>query len=81
MIVRPSTPQDVAALTAIQPGQRERRRGLIARLAALRLCLLPVPNYRGLQLFAAARQNSPKKNLKNLLGTLRRTLRRPRHTL
>lgn len=75
-----TTPFNVAALTTIQPGQRERRRGLMARLVALRLCLRPVPNYRGLQLIAAARQNSPKKNLKNLIGTLRRTLRRPRRT-
>lgn len=67
---------DVATLAAIQPGQRERRRALLARLAALRLFGRPVPRYEGLLLRAAARQNPWRRNLENFLGMLRR-LRRP----
>lgn len=73
-----TAPFDVATLAAIQPGQRERRRALLARLAALRLMGRPVPRYRGLQIAAAARQNPLSRNLRNFFGTLRRTLR---HTL
>lgn len=69
-----TAPFDVAQLAAIQPGQRERRRALFARLLALRLAGRPVPRYDGLQIFAAARQNPALRNLKNFLGTLRRVL-------
>lgn len=67
---------DVAELAAIQPGQRERRRALLARLLALRLAGRPVPRYTGLQLGRAARQNLLSKNLKNFLGMLRRVVQR-----
>lgn len=70
-----TTAFDIAGLAAIQPGQRERRRALLARLLALRLVGHPVPRYVGLHLFAAARQNPLARNLKNFLGTLRRALR------
>jgi coenzyme F420 hydrogenase subunit beta len=70
-----TAPFDVDDLAAIQPGQRERRRALWARLAALRLAGRPVPRYEGLQIAAAARQNPVRKNFKNFLGTLRRTFR------
>ncbi len=70
-----TAPFDPAGLAAIQPGQRERRRALLARLLALRLLGRPVPDYRGLHLAAAARQNPPARNLRNFLGTLRRALR------
>ncbi len=66
---------DITALAAIQPGQRERRRALFARLAGQRAAGRPVPHYRGLHLLAAARQNPLARNLKNFLGTLRRNLR------
>ena len=68
-------PFDPAGLAAIQPGQRERRRALLARLAGLRLAGRPVPRYEGLQLAAAARQNPLGRNLKNFLGMLRRVIR------
>ena len=71
-------PYDVAGLTQIQPGQRERRRALLARLTALRLLGRPVPKYQGLLLGAAARQNPLSRNLKNFLGMLRRGLRQMR---
>ena len=69
-------PFDQKLLAAIQPGQRERRRALLARLAALRLVGRPVPRYRGLHLLAAARQNPLARNLRNFLGTLRRAVMR-----
>lgn len=69
-------PFDTGTLAAIQPGQRNRRRALAARLAALRIAGRPVPRYVGLQLLAAARQAGPKTLLRNFLGTLRRTLKR-----
>lgn len=73
-----TAPFDMETLPAIQPGQRERRRALLARLAGQRLAGRPVPRYRGLQIAAAARQNSVRRNLKNFLGMVRRALRRPR---
>lgn len=69
-------PFDIATLAAIQPGQRERRRALAVRLAALRLLGRPVPVYRGLRILAAGMQNSPGKNIRNFLGTLRRAIKR-----
>jgi coenzyme F420 hydrogenase subunit beta len=70
-----AAPFDPAALAPIQPGQRNRRQALLARLAALWFLKLPVPDYRGLQLRTAARKNPIQANLKNFLGTLRRGLR------
>jgi coenzyme F420 hydrogenase subunit beta len=67
-------PFDVTALAAIQPGQRNRRRALLARLAALKLAGHPIPRYRGLRLIAAARQNTMKSNLKNFAGMLQRVI-------
>ncbi len=68
-------PFDMTALAAIQPGQRERRRALAARLFALRVLGRPVPDYRGLNILAAARQNPFARNIRNFLGTARRALR------
>jgi coenzyme F420 hydrogenase subunit beta len=70
-----TAPFDVESLAAIQPGQRERRRALLARLTALKLAGKPIPRYQGLQIRAAARQNPWQRNLKNFLGMLRRALR------
>ncbi len=71
-----TAPFVIDQLAAIQPGQRERRRALWARLAALRLAGRPIPRYEGLQIAAAARQNPWTRNLRNFLGTLRRRFRR-----
>ncbi|MFN3972076.1 MAG: Coenzyme F420 hydrogenase/dehydrogenase, beta subunit C-terminal domain [Gemmobacter sp.] len=65
---------DPTTLAAIQPGQRERRRALFARLLALRMIGRNVPKYSGLRISEAARQNPWRRNLKNFLGTLRRAL-------
>lgn len=69
-------PFSVPTLTAIQPGQRNRRRALLARLTALRLIGKPTPRYTGLGLLAAARQAKPGFLVRNFLGTLRRGLRK-----
>ncbi|MBP1804926.1 Coenzyme F420 hydrogenase/dehydrogenase, beta subunit C-terminal domain [Rubellimicrobium aerolatum] len=71
-----TAPFDVGTLPAIQPGQRERRRALAARLLALRVAGRPVPRYQGLRILAAARQNSAQRNMKNFLGMIRRSLKR-----
>ncbi|WP_428517323.1 Coenzyme F420 hydrogenase/dehydrogenase, beta subunit C-terminal domain [Roseovarius sp.] len=65
----------IERLAEIQPGQRERRRALFARLLALRLAGCPVPRYRGLRIARAALQNPARRNLKNFLGMLRRVIR------
>jgi coenzyme F420 hydrogenase subunit beta len=67
-------PFDVPRLRAIQPGQRNRRHALAARLLARRLLGKPVPRYRGLRITDAARQAKPRFLLRNFLGTLRRGL-------
>jgi coenzyme F420 hydrogenase subunit beta len=70
-----TAPFDIADLDAIQPGQRERRRAVLARLLALRLLGRPVPAYAGLDLWASARQNTLRRNLRNFAGMLARVLR------
>lgn len=65
---------DVKTLAGIQPGQTRRRQALLARLAAQRLLMRPVPKYRGLRLLDAARTGSASWSLKNFLGMLRRGL-------
>ena len=69
-------PFAVEGLAAIQPGQRNRRVGLAARLLALRLILRPVPRYDGLENWAAARLGGPRRFVRNVLGMLRRGLLR-----
>jgi coenzyme F420 hydrogenase subunit beta len=69
-------PFDIATLAGIQPGQRLRKRSVLARLLALRLVGRPVPDYRGMQLKAAALQNPLRTNLRNFLGMLRRLPRK-----
>lgn len=71
-----TTPFKVDALEAMQPGQRERRRALFARLAALWFAGYPIPRYRGLQILTAAKQNPFSRNLRNFLGMIRRVVQR-----
>jgi coenzyme F420 hydrogenase subunit beta len=73
-----SMPLDLAGLAAIQPGQRDRRRAVLARLLAQRLTGRPVPRYSGLNLWRAARQATPRRNLQSFLGMMRRLCRRTR---
>lgn len=69
-------PFDMARLMDIQPGQRERRRALVARLTALRVLGRPIPAYRGLHLATLSRQLGLLKTVRNFLGMLRRGLRK-----
>ncbi len=69
-------PFDVSSLGDIQPGQRERRRALLARLIGRRLSGRPIPKYQGLHMRSAARQNSLRRNLGNFYGMMKRSLRR-----
>jgi len=68
---------DVTTLAAIQPGQRERRRAVFPRLIGRKLVGKPIPLYQGLHLRAVARQNPLLRNLKNMLGMIRRSLKAP----
>jgi coenzyme F420 hydrogenase subunit beta len=69
-----TAPFDMAALPAMQPGQRFRRRVVLARLIALALAGRPIPRYRGLHLVAAAADGSPRLFFQNFIGMLRRVL-------
>lgn len=71
-------PFDFSRLAAMQPGQRRRRQALLARLLALRILGRPVPRYRGLGVFAAARTGRPGWWARNFIGTLRREITRRR---
>jgi len=64
--------QDVSAIRMMQPYQHDRRRGVLARLLALRLKGRPAPHYRGLRLWASLLRTSPVWLLRNFGGTFRR---------
>lgn len=69
-------PFEMDTLGPIQPGQHNRKRYLIARLAALRLLGRKVPEMTGYTLMAAARHGAVMAHLRNFAGTLKRALRR-----
>ena len=68
-------PLPLDAVTAMQPGQVERKRNVGGRLAALALLGRPRPSYTGFRLLARAMENGPATNLRNAAGTARRVLR------
>ena len=68
-------PFDPATLAVMQPGQSGRRRALLARLTALRFIGRPVPRYKGLHLWRAARLGGLRGNLRGFLGMLKRELK------
>lgn len=68
-------PFPLEGIAAMQPGQRNRKSMLAARLAALRLLGRPAPRYRGFRLLAAARRGEIAGLARNLVGTARRVLR------
>lgn len=69
-------PFEMDRLGPIQPGQYNRKRYLVARLAALRLLGRPTPKMAGYTLWAAARKGRLMAHLRNFAGTLKRALRR-----
>ncbi len=69
-------PFDIAQLAAMQPGQTRRRQALGARLLGQRLLGRPAPVYRGLGVARAARTGSLGWSVRNLLGILKRGLKK-----
>ena len=65
---------DISGLSAMQPGQYLRRRMLLSRLIARRLMGFPIPRYRGLHLWAAARHDTLRNHFKTFVGMIRRSL-------
>lgn len=65
-------------LDKVQPGQRNRKKAVLARLVALRLVGLPTPKYYGLHLLSASLQSSPRFLAANFFGMLLRSIRRRR---
>jgi coenzyme F420 hydrogenase subunit beta len=68
-------PLDLTELRLMQPYQYDRRRAILARLAALALRGRAVPSYRGLRLWILALRSSPLWLARNFLGTFRRVHR------
>ncbi len=68
-------PLPLDAVTAMQPGQVSRKRGVAARLAALASLGRPRPSYSGFRLLSPAMEDGLAANLRNAAGTGRRVLR------
>lgn len=67
-------PFELEALTSIQPGQRDKRRLALSRIAALWVTFRPIPRFRGFHLARNARHATTRLLAKNFLGTFRRIL-------
>lgn len=59
-----------------QPGLLQRRREIFGRLLALRLLGIPVPQFRGLSLRKSWLQQPIRRQLRTIVGTLRRGIQR-----
>jgi coenzyme F420 hydrogenase subunit beta len=67
-------PLDIGEIDLMQPSQSRRKRLIVARTAATRATLQPVPRMDGLKVGEAARRAGVKESLHNFLGTARRIL-------
>lgn len=76
--VEPLAPGEIDKM---QPSQARRKRLVLARTAALPLVAQPRPRMPGLKVAEAARKAPPVEALKNLLGTVRRTIQGRRSRL
>jgi coenzyme F420 hydrogenase subunit beta len=74
-------PLPMAEIAKMQPAQARRKRLVLARTAALPLVGQPRPRMSGLAVGRAARKAPFTESLRNLVGTLRRTLRGTRSRL
>ncbi|WP_293908081.1 Coenzyme F420 hydrogenase/dehydrogenase, beta subunit C-terminal domain [Phenylobacterium sp.] len=74
-------PLPIEEVGKMQPSQARRKRLILARTAALPLTLQPRPRMRGLRVAQAAREASLADAARNLLGTIRRTLKGTRSRL
>jgi coenzyme F420 hydrogenase subunit beta len=72
-------PVGAANVLRAQQNLLERRRGLFGRLAALRFAGIPTPTFDGFSLFHSWRRIGLGAQLKSILGTLRRAIRRGWH--
>lgn len=72
---------DPAEISKMQPSQARRKRLVLARTAGLPLVGQPRPRMSGLKVVEAAKLAPPAEALRNLLGTLRRTLQGRRSRL
>lgn len=66
---------DMTTLPGIQPGQTKRREAVLARLLGLLAAGRPIPRYRGLHLYAAARRIPLKRQVQSFAGMLSRIIR------
>lgn len=71
-----TAPLAIDDVDRMQPAQAQRKRMIVARTAAVRACLQPVPVMRDLNIGAAARLGRLVDSAHNFLGTLRRVLQR-----
>lgn len=69
-----ASPFDLAGLAQMQPGQFNKKRLALSRLAALAATGGTIPRFTGFNLARAARQAGVAKNLRSFLGTVRRRL-------
>lgn len=65
-------PLDPGEIARMQPSQARRKREILARLSAVAVASRPVPRYRGVRLFAAARQGSLIGHARSFAGLVRR---------
>jgi coenzyme F420 hydrogenase subunit beta len=64
----------IADIDLMQPSQAARKQLILARTAALAALLRPRPSMRGLKVVEAARAAKVRDQVRNFLGTIRRTL-------
>jgi coenzyme F420 hydrogenase subunit beta len=74
-------PLDIEEIDKMQPSQARRKRLVLARTAALPITLQPRPRMHGLKVAEAARTAGLVETARNLLGTVRRTLKGTRSRL
>lgn len=79
--VMETQPLDPREIERMQPAQARRKRLILARILALLLVGQPRPRMVGLAVAEAARKAPPLEALKNVLGTIRRTLQGRRSRL
>jgi len=71
-------PAEITEIDRMQPAQARRKQLVLARTAALTVTLQPQPDMRGVLVATAARRASPRAQLQNFLGTIRRIVLRKR---
>lgn len=69
-------PLDIGEIELMQPSQARRKRLVRGRLAALTCTLRPTPKMDGLMVETASRRAGPAEQLRNFLGSVRRSLQR-----